>query len=70
MGYMPEENLTSDWGDLRDTIASDRFPLSPRIQNLKSALAKLDPEQPAAPDPIPPQKAWVNSSIGQRNRRR
>jgi hypothetical protein len=32
---------------LRDTIAADLFPLSPRIKRLKAILAKLDP--PAAP---------------------
>jgi hypothetical protein len=54
---------------LRDTIAADRFPLSPRIRTLKSALAKLDPEPSPAAEPYPPAKAWVNSSIGQRKRR-
>ena len=55
---------------LRSMIAADRFPLAPRLQPLKSALAKLDP--PAAPpvEPLPPPIAWVNSTIGQRKRRR
>jgi hypothetical protein len=54
---------------LRETIAADRDPLSPRIRTLKSALARLDPSAaPAAP--IPPPKAWVNSSIGTRKRSR
>ena len=56
---------------LRDTIAADRFPLSPRVRTLKSALTKLDPMfTAAATEPYPPAKAWVNSSIGQRKRRR
>jgi len=45
---MPPPNLTDD--DiavvvrlLRDTIAADPFPLSPRIKRLKSILAKPDP---------------------------
>jgi hypothetical protein len=74
---MPEENLTPDEPAaviklLRDTIAADRFPLSPRVRRLKSALAKLDPNAAtqAAAEPLPPPKAWVNSSIGQRKRRR
>jgi acetyl-CoA acetyltransferase len=45
---MPEENLTADERAavlkvLRDTIAADRYPLSPRMRTLKSAVAKLDP---------------------------
>ena len=51
---------------LRDTIAADRYPLSPRMRTLKSAAAKLDPQQTIAVEPYPPPKAWVNSSIGQR----
>jgi hypothetical protein len=55
-----------------DTIAADPYPLSPRIGRLKSLLAKLDPNAPtqAAAEPMPPPKAWVNSSIGQPKRRR
>jgi hypothetical protein len=55
---------------LRDTIAADRYPLSRRIRNLKSALAKLDPQPEPAVEPFPPPKRWTNSSIGQRKRRR
>lgn len=55
---------------LQATIAADRFPLSPRVRTLKSALAKLDPAPPLAVEPYPPPKAWVNSSIGQRKRGR
>jgi hypothetical protein len=56
-------------GLLREAIACDRFPLSPRVRELKAILAKLDPPAPAA-EPYPPTKAWVNSSIGRRKRRR
>jgi hypothetical protein len=71
---MPDENLAPDEREavlklLRDTIAADKFPLSPRIRTLRSALAKLDPAPPTAPEPYPPAKAWVNSSIGQRKGR-
>jgi hypothetical protein len=71
---MPDENLTPAEREavlrlLRYTIAADRFPLSPRIRTLRSALAKLDPEPPAAAEPYPPAKASVNSSVGQRKRR-
>ena len=70
---MPEENLTPEKrGELlkllRDTIAADRYPLSPRIQNLKSVLAKLDPSPAMAVEPVPASKAWVNSSIGRKRR--
>jgi len=53
---------------LRDTIAADRYPLSRRIRNLKSVLAKLDPQPEPAVEPLPP-VAWVNSTIGQRKGR-
>jgi hypothetical protein len=74
MRYMPKENLTPDErGELlkllRATIAADRFLLSPRMQNLKSVLAKLEPPAPPATEPLPRPRAWVNSSIGQRKRR-
>ena len=71
---MSEPNLTPDEREavlkvLQATIVADRFPLSPRIRTLKSALAKLD-AKPGATEPYPPPRAWVNSSIGQRKRRR
>ncbi len=40
---------------LRETIATDRFALSPRIKSLKVILAKLDPPAPR-PEPLPPPK--------------
>ena len=55
---------------VRDTIAADHYPLSPRIQRLKALLAKLDPARSAMAKPYLPAKAWVNSTIGQRKRRR
>ena len=71
---MADTNLTdADRAELarllRRSIAADRYPLSPRIRKLKSALAKLDPAPTAAAEPYRPAKAWVNSSIGQRKRR-
>ena len=33
-------------GLLRDTIAADRFPLSPRIKRWQAILDKLDPPAP------------------------
>jgi hypothetical protein len=40
---------------LRETIAADRFPLSPRVKSFKAILAKLDPPAPRS-EPIPPPK--------------
>jgi hypothetical protein len=58
---MPDANDLSleEWqaviGLIRRTIAEDKFPLSPRLAPLKSALLKLDPK--SAPKPrreLPP----------------
>jgi hypothetical protein len=43
---------------LRATIAADRFPLSPRIRNLKSVLAKLDPSSVPQPSQSPKSQPW------------
>ena len=51
-------------------IDADRFPLAPRLRPLKSALAKLDPPATPPVEPLPLPIAWVNSTIGQRKRRR
>lgn len=40
---------------LRETIAADRFPLSPRIKSLQVILDKLDPPPPRR-EPLPPLK--------------
>ena len=40
---------------LRDTIAADRFPMSPRIKRMRAILNKLDPPAPK-PVPFPPLK--------------
>ena len=73
---MTQQNFTAEESAaviklLRDTIAADRYQLSPRIRTLKSALSKLDLDttSPIAVEPFPAPKAWVNSSIGQRKRR-
>jgi len=42
---------------LSDTIANDRYPLSPRIQTLKAILAKLRPEP--VREPLPPPKVYA-----------
>src|SRR3954462_12715955 len=63
IGTMPDENLTPDErGELlkllRDTIAADHYPLSRRIRNLKSALAKLAPQRQPGVEPFPPPTGW------------
>jgi hypothetical protein len=72
---MVDENLTlEERGELlkllRDTIAADRFPLSPRVRRLKSALAKLDPssapQERAKPAPAP---SYKPSILARRKRR-
>jgi hypothetical protein len=40
---------------LRQTIAADRYPLSPRIRRLRAILDKLVPPTPR-PEPFPPPK--------------
>jgi len=41
---------------LGDTIAADRFPMSPRIKRMRAILNKLDPPVPK-PAPFPPMKS-------------
>jgi hypothetical protein len=40
---------------LRDTIAADRFPLSPRVRRWQAILDKLEPPAPKR-EPLPPLK--------------
>ena len=40
---------------LRQVIAADRYPLSPRIRKLRAILDKLEPP-PARPEPFPAPK--------------
>jgi hypothetical protein len=42
---------------LTNTIDTDRYPLSPRIQMLKAVLAKIRPEP--AREPWPPPKVYA-----------
>jgi hypothetical protein len=56
---------------VRQAIDGDRYPLAPRVRRWKELLAKLDPTAAAPrPQPYPPPKPWVNSTIGQRKRGR
>lgn len=74
---MPQFGLSDDERDalvalLRDTIAVDRFPLSPRIRLLKTILAKFEPAPQVMPEPYPPIKAPTGerSMVLTRKRRR
>jgi hypothetical protein len=51
---------------LSRTIDDDRYPLSPRIQNLKGILAKIRPEP--VREPLPPPKVYGWASQGGRHR--
>jgi hypothetical protein len=56
---------------LREKIAGDKFPLSPRLKPYKAALAKLDPSSAPEPrEPKPPlPEAPMRSRGGKRARR-
>ena len=54
---------------LRDTIAADRFPLSPRIKVLKAVLAKMEPPAPQ-PEPFAPPKPSARPSAALAKKRR
>ena len=54
---------------LRQMIDGDRFPLSPRIRQLKAILAKLEPPAPAA-EPFPAPRPPGEPSHANRRRRR
>ena len=47
---------------LREVIAADRYPLSPRIKKLRAILDKLAP-QPAQPEPYPAPKRIGEPSL-------
>jgi hypothetical protein len=52
---------------LRKLIAEDKFPYSPRLKPLKSALTKFDPPKLKAP-PKPPIAGTSEASIRRRKR--
>jgi hypothetical protein len=54
---------------LRQTLDYDPYPLAPRLDPLKSILAKLDPPAPR-PEPLPPLKAGMGPRHGVGRRRR
>ena len=54
---------------LRETIAANRFPMSPRIKSLQAILDKLDP-QPVVETLPPPKPPGERSMASTRKRRR
>lgn len=64
-----DDDKTIIAGLLRDTIAADRFPHSPRIRRLRTILAKLEP--PALTiEPLPPPKPSAVPSMALARKRR
>jgi hypothetical protein len=55
---------------LKETIAADRFPLSPRIRGLKRILDKLEPPSPASETLPPPKPPGERSTVLSKKRRR
>ena len=51
----------------RQRFAKERWPLSPALRLVREIIEKRGAT--ATPESLPPPKAWVNSSIGQRKRR-
>jgi hypothetical protein len=54
---------------LRRTINDDPYPLSPRLEPLKTILAKLNPPQPPSGSAPPLQARDAPSGAGRRRRR-
>jgi hypothetical protein len=50
---LTEEEHAGVVAALRKLIADDKFPLSPRLKPLTSALAKMAPQPPRKPQPPP-----------------
>jgi hypothetical protein len=65
---LTEEETDALAGLLRRTIDDDRYPLSPRVQTLKSILAKIRPEP--AREPLPPPKVYAPPRATTARRRR
>jgi len=55
---------------LKETIAADRFPLSPRVRALRRILDKLEPPPPASETLPPPKPSGERSTVLSKKRRR
>jgi hypothetical protein len=65
---LTDEELAALIAYVRDKLAAERFPYSPTLRPVKSALAKLEP--PARPEPMPPPKPIGEPSMLLAKRRR
>jgi hypothetical protein len=54
---LTDEEAAALTRELHDIIESDRYPFSPRIQTLRTILAKLRPEP--VREPLPPPKVYA-----------
>jgi hypothetical protein len=68
---LTDDKLATLVAAARKVIAEDKFPRSPRLDPLKSALAKLDPASVPRPLPerVPPPEAPARHRGGRRARR-
>ena len=58
LSQLTDDEKTALTALLKRTIDDDRYPLSPRISQLRGILAKLEPPKPA-PAPQPTLKAYA-----------
>jgi hypothetical protein len=65
---LSDEEITALTRLLIDTIDGDRFPFSPRIQMLRTILAKIRPEP--VREPLPPLKHYEPPRATTAKRRR
>jgi hypothetical protein len=54
---LTDDELAAVTAAVRRAIETDRFPRAPRLDPLRSALAKLEPAAPTPPKAAPPAKA-------------
>jgi hypothetical protein len=64
----PDDEHAAVTRAVRQAIADDRSPLSPRLAPLRSALAKLDPT--SVPKPLPERKPLPEAPMRSRGGRR
>jgi len=68
LSRLTDDEKTALTALLKRTIDADRYPLSPRIGQLRGILAKLEPPR-SAPPPLPPLKRYEPPSRGRYRRR-
>jgi hypothetical protein len=65
---LTDEETAALASELDGIVRNDRYPLSPRIQALRSVLAKIKPEP--VREPVPPPKHYEPPRAGRNSRRR